>query len=199
MAEPSIPGMRRAYVGLGANQGDARTNLQAACGALNTLEQSRVVALSPLYRSAPVDAEGGDFTNAVIALDTGLDPYALLLHLGDIELRLGRRRRPTDPKHSAPRPIDLDLLLVGNLVIRSTPLDLPHPRMHLRAFVLHPLLDLDPDIHIPGLGPTRPHLALISGQAIERIQDPTWSIHMLERPAPQTAPSSDGASPPTTP
>lgn len=176
MTEPAaILGMRRAYIGLGANQGDVLASLQSAYAALQSLEQSSVVAVSPLYRSAPVEAEGGDFTNAVVALDTGLDPYGLLLHLGDIEIRLGRRRRPTDPKHSAPRPIDLDLLMLGNLVIRSTPLVLPHPRMHLRAFVLQPLLDLDPQIQIPGLGAAAPYLELITDQAIERIQSPAWA------------------------
>jgi 2-amino-4-hydroxy-6-hydroxymethyldihydropteridine diphosphokinase len=161
--------MRRAYIGLGANQGDAMAGLRAAVKALQSIERSQFVALSPFYRSAPVDASGPDYTNAVAAMDTSLEPYSLLLHLADIELMLGRKRRASDIPHSAPRPIDLDLLLVGNLIVRSTPLVLPHPRMQQRAFVLRPLLDLAPDLLVPGYGPAAQLLAQITDQIVELI------------------------------
>jgi len=161
--------MRRAYIGLGANQGDVVATLNAAVAALRSIERSNFVAVSPFYRSAPIDATGPDFVNAVAALDTSLEPYSLLLHLADIELMLGRKRRAGDAAHSTPRSIDLDLLLVGNLIVRSTPLVLPHPRMQQRAFVLRPLLDLAPDLQIPGYGPAATLLAQIANQVIEPL------------------------------
>ncbi len=85
-------------------------------------------------------------------LETALEPYGLLLHLLDIELMLGRKRRGQGQKKNSPRNVDLDLLLLGDMIIQSTPLTLPHPRLHQRAFVLKPLLDLAPDIRIPGQG-----------------------------------------------
>ncbi len=110
--------------------------------------------------TAPVDAPGPDYLNAVAQLTTELEPYALLLHLLDIELMLGRKRRGL--KKNAPRNVDLDLLLVDTLIIQSTPLTLPHPRLHVRAFVLKPLLDLAPDVAIPGQGPARDFLESVS-------------------------------------
>ncbi len=167
--ENSAALQRRAYIGLGANQGDVMAGLRAAIDALRSLERSTVAGISPFYRSAPIDASGPDFTNAVVALDTSLEPYSLLLHLTDIEYMMGRQRRAGDPAHSAPRNIDLDLLLMGNLIVRSTPLVLPHPRMHQRAFVLRPLLDLAPDLQIPGYGPVAHLLAHVADQVIEPI------------------------------
>lgn len=163
------PILRRAYIGLGANQGDAVAGLRSAVAAIQSIERSSFVAVSPFYRSAPIDASGPDYTNAVAALDTSLEPYSLLLHLADIEFMLGRNRRATDALHSAPRTIDLDLLLMGNLIVRSTPLVLPHPRMHRRAFVLRPLLDLAPDLQIPGHGPVAHLLAQVGDQVIEPL------------------------------
>ena len=115
--------------------------------------------------TAPIDAPGPDYLNAVARLETSLEPYGLLLHLLDIELMLGRKRRGL--RKNAPRSVDLDLLLMDSLMIQSTPLTLPHPRMHLRAFVLKPLLDLAPDIVVPGLGPARDFLGAVSDQRVE--------------------------------
>jgi 2-amino-4-hydroxy-6-hydroxymethyldihydropteridine diphosphokinase len=166
------PVERRVYVGLGANQGDMVATLRAAVEALGSIERTRVAAVSPFYRSAPIEAGGGDFVNGVAALDTSLDPYALLLHLADLELHLGRKRRAGEAPHAAPRNIDLDLLLVGSLILRSTPLVLPHPRMQQRAFVLRPLADLDPELHIPGHGPI--------GRLLERVADQDISALPLQ-------------------
>jgi 2-amino-4-hydroxy-6-hydroxymethyldihydropteridine diphosphokinase len=168
-SDPAAPLMRRAYIGLGANQGDVMAGLHAAVEALRSIERSRFVAISPFYRTAPIDASGPDFTNAVVALDTALEPYALFLHLADIELMLGRKRRASDAQHKAPRTIDLDLLLVGNLIVRSTPLVLPHPRMQQRAFVLRPLHDLAPDLVIPSYGPVARLLAQVADQVVEPL------------------------------
>mgnify|MGYP003503959153 FL=1 len=84
---------RTAYIGLGANQGDLVESLKAAFDSLRSLEQSELVAVSPFYKSAPIDATGPDYVNAVAKLDTALEPYGLLLHLLDIELMLGRKRQ----------------------------------------------------------------------------------------------------------
>lgn len=161
---------RIAYIGLGANQGDVVESLKAALDSLRSLEQSEILATSPFYTSAPIDAPGPDFVNAVARLETTLEPYGLLLHLLDIELMLGRKRRGL--KKNAPRNVDLDLLLVGDIIIQSTPLTLPHPRLHRRAFVLRPLLDLAPDIRIPGQGAAQEFLDGLSDQRVELHDTP---------------------------
>lgn len=158
---------RIAYIGLGANQGDVVESLKAALDSLRSLEQSEILATSPFYTSAPIDAPGPDYVNAVTRLETTLEPYGLLLHLLDIELMLGRKRRGL--KKNAPRNVDLDLLLVGDIIIQSTPLTLPHPRLHRRAFVLRPLLDLAPEIRIPGQGPAQQFLDELGDQRVEPL------------------------------
>jgi len=160
---------RIAYIGLGANQGEVVESLKAAIESLRSLEQSSVIAVSPYYTSAPIDATGPDYVNAVAQLETSLEPYGLLLHLLDIELMLGRKRRGL--KKNAPRNVDLDLLLVGDMIIQSTPLTLPHPRLHRRAFVLRPLLDLAPDIRIPGQGPAQKFLDEVAEQRVELLNE----------------------------
>lgn len=162
---------RRAYIGLGANQGDPAATLAAAVESLKSIERSEFVVVSPFYRTAPIDAPGPDFVNAVAAIDTELEPYGLLLHLLDIEMMLGRKRRGAHK--NAPRKVDLDLLLVGDLIVRSTPLTLPHPRLHERAFVLRPLLDLAPDLRLPGLGPAAGFLAGVADQRVEPFEAAT--------------------------
>ena len=142
----------RAYIALGSNLGDPLAAVQAAFAALRTLPETTLVAASSLYRSAPVGLKHQpDFINAVAAVDTALVAEALLEELFAIEARFGRRR----DFHHAPRTLDLDLLLYGSETRRGAQLTLPHPRMHERAFVLLPLLDLAPDIAIPGHGPAR--------------------------------------------
>ncbi|HEU0200913.1 MAG TPA: 2-amino-4-hydroxy-6-hydroxymethyldihydropteridine diphosphokinase [Burkholderiaceae bacterium] len=163
---------RRAYIGLGANQGEPDATLAAAVESLKSVERTEFVAVSPFYRSAPIDASGPDFLNAVVAVDTELEPYGLLLHLHDIEMVLGRKRR-TGGQKNAPRKVDLDLLMLGSLIIRSTPLTLPHPRLHERRFVLRPLLDLDPDATIPGLGPAAAFLERTADQRVEPVSSAT--------------------------
>ena len=161
---------RIAYIGLGSNQGEVTEALNSAIESLRSIEQTEVVAVSPFYRSAPIDAPGPDFMNAVVKAETALEPYALLLHLLDIELMLGRKRRGL--KKNAPRNVDLDLLLLGDMIVQSTPLTLPHPRLHLRAFVLRPLLDLAPEIRIPGQGPAASFLDAVEDQKVEPLEAP---------------------------
>jgi len=154
-----------AYIGLGANLGDTRQTLEQALAALAALPQSRLAAISGAYRSAPVAAGGPDFLNAVAALETDLAPEALLDALQAIEQAHGRER----PYRNAPRTLDLDLLLHGGQCIASPRLVVPHPQLHRRAFVLQPLLELAPDLVVPGLGVLQPHLQGTREQAIERL------------------------------
>ncbi len=158
-----MPYAQRAYVGLGANLGDALAALRAAVQALGDLPQTRRVAVSSLYRSAPIDSSGPDYLNAVVALDTELTPQALLAALQAIELDHGRER----PYRNAPRTLDLDLLLHGDAVLDTPTLTLPHPRLHERAFVLRPLAEIAPSLALPGIGPIATALSRVSDQRIE--------------------------------
>lgn len=130
-----------AFVGLGANLGDAQRTLHDAIAALGHLPETRLVRASRLYRSAPVDAGGPDYFNAVAQLATRLAAPELLAQLQALENAAGRER----PYRNAPRTLDLDLLLFGNACIASAALTVPHPRMRERAFVLLPLQELAPE------------------------------------------------------
>jgi len=155
-----------AWVGIGANLGDARANVLDAIERLSRLPGAALRQTSPLYRTAPIDSSGDDYVNAVVALDTDLDAHALLQALFAIEQAHGRER----PYRNAPRTLDLDLLLYGDQVIDDAPtLIVPHPRMHERAFVLAPLADVAPDLVIPGRGAVRALRAQVADQAIERL------------------------------
>ncbi|WP_430418011.1 2-amino-4-hydroxy-6-hydroxymethyldihydropteridine diphosphokinase [Methylibium petroleiphilum] len=156
--------LRRAYVGLGANLGDARLTLQVALDALAALPDTRLVAVSSLYRSAPIDSSGPDYLNAVAALDTALEPHALLSALQAIEQVHGRER----PYRNAPRTLDLDLLLHGDARLDTPTLTLPHPRLHQRAFVLLPLAEIAPALALPGRGAVADWLPGVADQTVER-------------------------------
>lgn len=136
--------MITAYIGLGANLGDALTSLQQAASELSATPGIATLRLSRLYRSAPVDANGPDYVNAVAEVQTSLPAPALLAALQEIENKHGRRR----PYRNAPRTLDLDLLLYGEQAIDTAELTVPHPRMHERAFVLRPLQDLAPALRL---------------------------------------------------
>jgi 2-amino-4-hydroxy-6-hydroxymethyldihydropteridine diphosphokinase len=153
------------YVGLGANLGDTTATLKAALQALDTLPDTHTCSVSAFYRTAPIDAHGPDYANAVAALQTTLAPHDLLTHLQRIEAAFGRKR----PYPNAPRTLDLDLLLYGDASIVSPALTVPHPRMHERAFVLVPLADVAPaGLVIPGRGVLHELLAGVADQRIQR-------------------------------
>jgi len=160
------PAPALAYIGMGANLGDARGTLARAAQDIAALPGILSCVLSPLYRSAPVDAGGPDYVNGVLKTETTLDPETLLLALQDIEHRHGRRRS----YRNAPRSLDLDLLLHGAETRETAFLTLPHPRMHERAFVLRPLLDIEPGIRLPQ-GCPRELLTACGGQRLERLPD----------------------------
>ncbi|WP_018715187.1 2-amino-4-hydroxy-6-hydroxymethyldihydropteridine diphosphokinase [Brachymonas chironomi] len=148
-----------AWVALGGNLGDARQSVQQALQALDALPQTRLEAASSLYRTAPVDASGPDFINAVARLRTSLAPLALLQALQGLEQQAGRER----PYRNAPRTLDLDVLLYSGVRQQTPELELPHPRMLQRAFVLVPLAEIDAELVPPEM------LQAVADQAIERL------------------------------
>lgn len=158
--------MNLAYVALGANLGDPAATVCAAFGALANLPHSRILRTSSLYRTAPVGiTEQPEFVNAVAALETQLAPDRLLDALLAVEQRFGRIRG----EKNGPRTIDLDLLLYNDLELRMLQLTVPHPRLHLRAFVLYPLAEIAPDLRLPGRGTVAAWLPAVANQAIVRL------------------------------
>ncbi|MEY4753745.1 MAG: hypothetical protein RJA44_1420 [Pseudomonadota bacterium] len=155
----------QAIISLGANLGDARSALNAATAALGELPHTRVLQSSSHYRTAPVEASGPDYINSVAIIETALDPQELLLSLQTIEFQHGRDR----PYPNAPRTLDLDLLLYGDQEIDLPQLQVPHPRGHLRAFVLAPLQELMPDGLWPGHGRLEDLLPGLSDQRVDRL------------------------------
>lgn len=151
-AEADRPARSRAFVALGSNLGDRAENLRRAVDLLNTNPAVLVTAVSKSLENPAVGgpADSPSFLNAVVAIDTSLEPRPLLEHLLDVERRLGRVRH----QKWEPRTIDLDLLLYGDRVIDTPELTVPHPRMHLRRFVLEPLAEIAPHTLHPADGRT---------------------------------------------
>jgi 2-amino-4-hydroxy-6-hydroxymethyldihydropteridine diphosphokinase len=149
-----------AYVGLGANLGDPIAAVRDALSSLGQLPDSALVRQSALYRTAPIDSAGPDYINAVAEIQTGLCAPELLAQLQRLERGAGRER----PYRNAPRTLDLDLLLFGDARIESAALQVPHPRMQQRAFVLVPLAEI-------AAGRVAPQsLAAVAGQALIRLE-----------------------------
>ena len=148
-----------AYVGLGANLGEPVRALRQALAGLGRLPATQLLAQSSFYRSAPVDAGGPDYINAVAALATALDAQELLAQLRALEQGAGRER----PYRNAPRTLDLDLLLYGSARIESPWLTVPHPRMRERAFVLRPLAEIAPQLV------TAADLAAVAAQRVDAL------------------------------
>lgn len=157
-----------AHIGLGANLADPEKQVRAALDELATAPGIVLERKSSLYRTAPIGYDNQpDFINAVARVRTTLEPQALLDALLDIERTHGRVREFLN----APRTLDLDVLLYEDRVINTDTLNVPHPRAHLRAFVLLPLLEVSPDVVIPGIGPASAWLAHCQDQPIQRIAE----------------------------
>lgn len=151
-----------AYIGIGSNLGNPAEHVRFAISQLMQLPSSRLAAASSLYKTAPVDADGDDYVNAVVCLLTALSPDNLLDRFHKLENVSGRKRT----YRNAPRTLDLDLLLYDDKQINTPALILPHPRMTQRAFVLVPLLEIAPDVTIPGKGAAHDYLEPIRHQPI---------------------------------
>jgi 2-amino-4-hydroxy-6-hydroxymethyldihydropteridine diphosphokinase len=150
--------MARAFVALGSNLGDREATLRAAVGRLGGLPETEVRGVSTLRNTEPVGyVDQPRFLNGAVELETDLSARMLLGALLELERALGRDRGASPPR--GPRTLDLDLLLYGDEVIDEPGLEVPHPRMHERAFVLEPLAELDPYLEVPGRGSVQALLA----------------------------------------
>ena len=158
----------RALIALGSNLESPVSQVRRALDELDALPESRLLACSSLYRSAPVGKTNQpDFINAVVEIETTLSPHGLLKILLEIEQNHGRvRGLPNDP-----RTLDLDMLMYDELVCNEGGLILPHPRMHQRAFVLVPLMEISKDFFIPSRGSVAELLSACSNQRLEREQN----------------------------
>ncbi|QBP74131.1 2-amino-4-hydroxy-6-hydroxymethyldihydropteridine diphosphokinase [Herbaspirillum huttiense] len=154
-----------AWIGIGGNLGDARATVEEAIAHLARLPESQLLRSSSLYRTAPIDSSGDDYVNAVALVSTSLTAPELLHALQAIELQHGRER----PYRNAPRTLDLDVLMYGEAQLEDEELIVPHPRMAQRAFVLVPMLEIDAQVRIPGLGAARDFLDAITDQPISRL------------------------------
>ena len=155
-----------AFIGLGSNLGDAHGYVMQAMQTLKNLPSSQLVSNSSLYRSAPVGyLDQPDFINAVVQLKTNLAPLDLLQRLLAIERASGRQRQ----FRNAPRTLDMDVLLYDDMQHNESGLNIPHPQMHLRAFVLRPLLEIAPDCKIPGIGTVAKALLNCRDQQVEKL------------------------------
>lgn len=162
---PDATPAHRWVIGLGANLGDAPRTLNQALAALTSRARARRLKRSSLWRSRPVEAQGPDYVNAVVSFDSALSPAEMLQLASTVETEFGRTRT----YRNAPRTLDIDLLLHTGGPINEPDLQLPHPRMHERAFVLAPLLEIDPNCDIPGAGLARLCLERCAAQVIDRI------------------------------
>ena len=160
--------VQRAFVGLGGNLGDVETTLVDALWAIDGLPQTSIRAQSALYRSKPWGrGDQPDFLNGAVELQTRMTPRVLLEHLLAIEERFGRVRAKED--RWGPRTLDLDLLVFGEEVIAEPGLRVPHPRLHERAFVLVPLAEIAPSLHIVGQGKVSDLLARVDASGVEAV------------------------------
>ncbi len=159
VATPPVVAQADVFIGLGANLGDAQTTVVQAIERIAALPQTRLLCQSSLYRTAPIDAGGDDYVNAVIEIATSLTPLELLHKLQRLEQLAGRLR----PYRNAPRTLDLDILLYGDQHITTPELTVPHPRMAARAFVLQPLAEIAPQRVSPQA------LQAVSAQVLARL------------------------------
>jgi 2-amino-4-hydroxy-6-hydroxymethyldihydropteridine diphosphokinase len=157
-----------AFIGLGSNLDDPRSQLLCAFAELGELPDTRLITRSSLYRSAPVGyTDQPEFVNAVAKIGTAMTPHTLLQALLQIEHRHGRERT----FRNAPRTLDLDVLLYDDVQLHENGLTIPHPQMHLRTFVLQPLLEIEPDCIIPAKGRAQRVLQLCKGPVLEKLAD----------------------------
>lgn len=162
--------MSRAFIGLGANLGDAAAMVTRAMDDLGAVPATRVTGRSRLYRSTAVGpAPQPDYVNAVARVETTLTPHRLLDELQALEARHGRVR---DGVRWGPRTLDLDLLLYDDLALRDGRLTLPHPEITRRNFVLAPLLELEPGVRIPDFGPAADALGAAGLDGLAPLEQP---------------------------
>jgi len=164
-----------AFIGLGSNLGEREKNLSSALTLLAETSEIEIVSTSSFYETTPVldNPDGSvtnqpDYLNAVCQVKTDLPVQSMLARLLEIEKQGGRERRYQE---HGPRTLDLDLLIYGETVCNTVVLTVPHPRLHNRAFVLYPLMEIAPDLVVPGKGPVKNLLAEVADQNIRKLAD----------------------------
>ncbi|WP_046468609.1 2-amino-4-hydroxy-6-hydroxymethyldihydropteridine diphosphokinase [Allosalinactinospora lopnorensis] len=161
-------GVRRVVLSLGSNLGERMDNLQGAVDALFDPHGLTLVALSPVYETAPVGGpEQGSYLNAVVLADSALAPETLLERTQNVEEALHRVRE----ERWGPRTLDVDIIAYGDEIRDDPALVLPHPRAHERAFVLRPWADVDSEAAIPGVGAVRTLIGDVADQKLRRRDD----------------------------
>lgn len=166
-----------AWIGLGSNLDQPLQQLELALETLKQLDPEAKLDRSSFYQSKALIAESADinsglqpdYINAVVRLQTSLEPHALLQQLQAIETLQGRVRDASTPRWS-PRTLDLDILLYGDQVIDTADLSVPHPGIRLREFVLYPMYELDPTLQIPGLGAIEPLVRRCPMRGMKRLE-----------------------------
>ena len=172
----------KVWVGLGSNLQQPVEQLREALNRLGSADQVDMLRVSSFYRTPPWgDKEQGDFINAVVELEPSLDPLPLLQVLQSIENVMGRQR---DGRHWGPRLIDLDLLLYGDQQIKSDELQVPHPHLFERAFVLVPMCELDSTLVVPGYAEAGDLLKVLDCSGIHQLDEAAWILHA--KPVEQT-------------
>ena len=162
--------MVTAYIGLGANLGDREANINRALVELVRSGACRLVRVSPIYETEPVGIrDQPDFLNAAADIETAMAPRGLLAAISDVERRLGRE----ETVRWGPRVIDIDILLYGDKCLAEDNLEIPHPEMHRRAFVLTPLAAIAPEVMHPSLGLTVMQMSRdIGSEGVRRYGEP---------------------------
>lgn len=163
--------MSTAYIAVGSNLGEKRSNCALGIDSLDQISEIAVTARAGFYKTAPVDYTDQDwFVNTVVRIETNLAPADLLIRLKQIERDAGRDKKGI---RFGPRVLDLDIIFYDDLVLRTKALDIPHPRMHKRRFVLRPICDIDPTAMHPTL--KMPVKSLLAA-----INDPDQDIELLQ-------------------
>lgn len=170
-----------AFIGLGSNIDDPIGHIQHAFQEIDEIPDTALVSVSSLYETAPIGYDNQPaFINAVVKAETSLSPQALMQKMLEIELQ-HRRQRGEGAEKNGPRTLDLDILLFNEWRIDEPLITVPHPRAHERAFVLIPLLEIAPDLYIPGVGYARDLLPAVLGQQIRRLEDVDIAIPNLTK------------------
>ena len=170
----------RAVLSVGANLGDRLGTLQGCVQAIAWLPDTDVLAISPVYQTAPVGGPAQpDYLNAVLIIQTGLPPRDLLAAVHRIEADFGRVRA----ERFGPRTLDIDIIDYDGRVSSDPVLTLPHPRAHERAFVLAPWHDSDPGAELPGRGPVRQLLAGLDASGVRRVPGAALRLPQPDTPA----------------
>ena len=158
--------MSKIYIALGSNLEEPSQQIYKAINLINSIDELSVTHTSSLYKTKPIGkVDQPDFINAAIKLEGDISPENLHTALQDIETQAGRIRKELNE----PRTLDLDILLIDDLIMKTKKLTIPHPRMHQRQFVIVPLFEINQKLNIPGIGPINKILKMLPDQGVVKI------------------------------